>query len=141
MSTEWLKNYQSGSVVLRAFKFAEEAHKDIKRASGEPYITHCLTVGETVHNWHLDEASVAAALLHDIIEDTNYSLKKIEKGFGEEVAFLVDGLTKLDAFRYPKKDPEVENLRKLIVSFSRDLRVVIIKLADRLPHIQTLPSS
>ncbi len=135
---EWLKNYPANSLVQKAYKFAEVAHKDTKRLSGEPYINHCLAVAETVHDWHLDEASIATALLHDIVEDTPLTIKKIEKEFGEEVAFLVDGLTKLDTFKYPEKDPQVENLRKLIVSFSRDLRVIIIKLADRSHNMRTL---
>jgi GTP pyrophosphokinase len=137
-STDWLKNYPAEGLVNKAYQFAAEAHKDTKRKSGEPYINHCLAVAEAVHNWRLDEASVAAALLHDVVEDTNYPLKTIEKNFGEEVAFLVNGLTKLDTIKYPAKDPQVENLRKLIVSFSRDLRVVIIKLADRWHNMLTL---
>ncbi|MBI5732399.1 bifunctional (p)ppGpp synthetase/guanosine-3',5'-bis(diphosphate) 3'-pyrophosphohydrolase [Candidatus Jorgensenbacteria bacterium] len=135
---KWLEIYNVASLPQKAYIFAEEAHKDAKRANGDPYITHCLTVAETVANWRLDESSIAAALLHDVVEDTKYTHKEIEKMFGQEVAFLVDGLTKLDTIQYPKKDPNIENLRKLIVSFSKDLRVIIIKLADRLHNMQTL---
>ena len=134
----WLKKYPAGSVVEKAYEFAKEAHKDVRRASGDPYITHSLAVAETVHEWKLDNSSIAAALLHDVLEDTNITTKDIEKDFGDEIAFLVNGLTKLCNFQYPTQDPNVENLRKLIISFSKDLRVVIIKLADRLHNMQTL---
>lgn len=136
--TEWLKNYPPQSIVSQAYEFAKNAHKDAKRLTGDPYITHCLAVAKTVRDWQLDGSSIAAALLHDVVEDTVYALKDIEERFGVEIAFLVSGLTKLKTFRYPTKDPDVENLRKLIISFSRDLRVVIIKLADRLHNMQTL---
>jgi guanosine-3',5'-bis(diphosphate) 3'-pyrophosphohydrolase len=135
---EWLKKYPPSSVVNAAYEFAKDAHKDEKRENGDPYITHCLKVAETVLNWGLDETSVAAALLHDVVEDTKYTLKDIEKKFGSEVAFLVNGLTKLSAIKYSNKNPEVESLRKFILSFSQDLRVVIIKLADRLHNMQTI---
>ncbi|MDI6821229.1 MAG: RelA/SpoT family protein [Patescibacteria group bacterium] len=136
--TEWLKNYPKESVVIKAYEFAREAHKDEKRANNDPYIIHCLKVAETVHNWHLDESSIAAALLHDVVEDTSFTLKEIGKKFGQEIAFLVDGLTKLETIKYPGEETNIENLRKLIVSFSKDLRVIIIKLADREHNMQTL---
>ncbi len=138
MSASWLAKYPENGLVKRAYAFAEDAHKDVKRESGDPYITHSFTVAETVHKWGLDESSVAAALLHDVVEDTNFTLKDIDKHFGKEVAFLVDGLTKLNKIQYPEKDPNVETLRKFIISFSRDLRVVIIKLADRWHNMRTL---
>ena len=134
----WLKKYPAGGVVQKAYGFAKEAHKDVRRASGEPYFIHSLAVATTVHNWQLDEPSIAAALLHDVVEDTNITTQNIEKEFGDEIGFLVSGLTKLCNFQYPIQDPNVENLRKLIISFSKDLRVVIIKLADRLHNMQTL---
>ncbi|KKU99125.1 MAG: GTP diphosphokinase [Candidatus Jorgensenbacteria bacterium GW2011_GWC1_48_8] len=138
MNTSWFQKYPENGLIKRAYAFAEEAHKDVKRESGDPYITHSLSVAETVHKWGLDEASVAAALLHDVVEDTNFTLKNIDKQFGKEVAFLVDGLTKLKKIQYPEHDPNVETLRKFIISFSRDLRVVIIKLADRWHNMRTL---
>mgnify|MGYP001580135573 FL=1 len=139
MTSDWLKKYPPKSVVLRAYEFAKEAHKDIKRESGEPYLNHCLEVAAKVNEWKLGEASVAAALLHDIVEDTNYTVKDIEKYFGAEIAFLVDGLTKLDAIQFPtKSDAKIESLRKFIVSSSKDLRIIIIKLADRLHNMQTI---
>ncbi len=139
MIPSWLQKYPENSLARKAYGFSEEAHKDIKRASGDPYITHCLAVAETVNSWHLDEASVSAALLHDVVEDTKYSTKTIEKLFGGEVAFLVEGLTKIEKIKYTSREEgQVENLRKLIVSFSKDLRVVLIKLADRWHNMKTL---
>jgi len=136
--TEWLKKYPPQSMVTKAYEFAGEAHKDMKRLNGDSYITHCLAVAKTVHDWRLDETSVAAALLHDVVEDTVYTIQNIEKDFGGEITFLVNGLTKLKTFQYSSKDQNVENMRKLIIAFSKDLRVVIIKLADRLHNMQTL---
>ncbi len=138
MNHSWLQKYPENGLVKKAHRFAEEAHKEAKRESGDPYITHSLTVAETVHKWGLDEVSVAAALLHDVVEDTGFTLKDIDKHFGKETAFLVDGLTKLKKIQYPAGDPNVETLRKFIVSWSRDLRVVIIKLADRWHNMKTL---
>lgn len=128
------------TLVGKAYAYAEEAHRGLTRASGEPYFTHCEAVADTVREWRLDEASIAAALLHDVIEDTDITRADIEKRFGSEVSFLVDGLTKLQSFEYPEdtKYTEVESLRKFIVSFTKDLRVVIIKLADRLHNMRTL---
>jgi len=136
--TDWLKKYSAESIVTKAYEFAKEAHKDSKRASGEPYLNHCLNAANSVRDWGFDETSIAAALLHDVVKDTPITIHDIQKKFGEEIKFLVDGLTKLDSFAFPGKDPKVETFRKLIISFSRDLRVVIIKLADRLDNMQTL---
>jgi len=134
-----LKTYlDHKSLVYRAYVFAKEAHQNDLRASGDPYFTHSVQVAETILKWKLDEASIATALLHDVVEDTEYSLKDLEKKFGEEVAFLVDGLTKLKNINYTEKQSEIENLRKFVLSFTKDLRVVIIKLADRLHNMQTL---
>ncbi|MEK7464303.1 MAG: RelA/SpoT family protein [Patescibacteria group bacterium] len=138
MNPDWLNKYPGNSVVHKAYEFASDAHKDVKRVSGDPYITHCIEVSKTVHDWGMDESSIAAALLHDVVEDTGYTTKDIDKRFGKEIAFLVNGLTKLEKIQYPTKDPNVENLRKLILSFSKDLRVIIIKLADRLHNMKTL---
>lgn len=138
MNSRWLQEYSQKGLVRKAYDFAKEAHKDKKRESGEPYFSHCAAVAETVSEWELDEESVAAALLHDIIEDTGYTLRDVEKRFDKEVAFLVNGLTKLKRVQYPEEKSNVETLRKFIISFSRDLRVVIIKLADRRHNMQTL---
>ncbi|MDI6734501.1 MAG: RelA/SpoT family protein [Patescibacteria group bacterium] len=136
--TEWLKNYPKNSIIIKAYEFANKAHENEKRANGDPYIIHPLKVAETVYNWHFDESSIAAALLHDTLEDTPHSLKEIIKIFGQEIAFLVDGLTKLETVKYPGEETNVENLRKLIISFSKDLRVIIIKLADREHNMKTI---
>jgi len=134
----WLKKFPEKSVIKKAFEFASEAHKGALRLSGEPYMTHPLAVAKTVHEWGLDEASIAAALLHDTVEDSGVSRKEIEKRFGEEIAFLVEGLTKITRLSYPKQDPDAESIRKLILSFSKDLRVILVKLADRLHNMNTL---
>lgn len=128
------------NTVSKARQFAQEAHKDTKRESGDPYISHSIAVAQLVQEWGLDDASVAAALLHDVVEDENYSLADIQKEFGEEIAFLVDGLTKLKNIPYPQNQAEVEaeNFRKLVVSFCKDLRVLLIKLADRYHNMKTL---
>lgn len=134
---QWIEKYPKNSVVRKAFVFASGAHKNATRASGDPYITHCTTVARTVHEWRLDEQSVAAAFLHDVVEDTDYTKEDIAKEFGGEIASLVDGLTKLKHFKYGE-NPDVENLRKLILSFTNDLRVIIIKLSDRYHNMKTL---
>ncbi|PIT91621.1 hypothetical protein COU12_02160 [Candidatus Jorgensenbacteria bacterium CG10_big_fil_rev_8_21_14_0_10_54_38] len=133
-----LDHYPRESVVREAYEFAEEAHRAAKRESGEPYFTHCVKAAETVRDWGLDDASIAAALLHDVVEDTAFTLKDIEKRFGSEIAFLVNGLTKLNEMRYPERDADAENLRKLIIFFAKDIRVLLIKLADRLHNMNTL---
>ncbi|MFH1193217.1 MAG: RelA/SpoT family protein [Candidatus Jorgensenbacteria bacterium] len=133
-----LDHYPRESAVRKAYEFAEEAHREAKRESGEPYFTHCVKTAETVRDWGLDDASIAAALLHDVVEDTAFTVKDIEKRFGGEIAFLVNGLTKLEEIKYPKRDADAENLRKLIIFFAKDLRVLLIKLADRLHNMSTL---
>ncbi len=132
--------YGPESMVTHAYAFAEEAHRDAKRASGEPYVTHVIAVAETVHAWGLDEPSVAAALLHDVVEDTEFTLKDVSQRFGDEIASLVDGLTKLKHLSYSPGQRDVENLRKLVISFTKDLRVLLVKLADRLHNMHTLAS-
>src|SRR3989344_5600075 len=133
-----LKLYPPQSLVGRAYAFAEEAHGEAKRESGAPYFSHSVAVAETVHEWKLDDESVAAALLHDVLEETSCTLARIQKLFGPDVAFLVQGLTKLDTLKHTELHNETENIRKFILSFTRDLRVVIIKLADRLHNMHTL---
>lgn len=137
MNTTWLSSYSEDSLVRRAYRFAEGAHEGAMRDSGDPYISHPFAVAETVHDWRLDEISIAAAFLHDVAEDSVYTLRDIEKEFGEEVAHIVDGVTKLKHFQYGE-NPDAENVRKLILSFSKDLRVILVKLADRFHNMQTL---
>jgi len=121
----------------RAYAVAEEQHRGQRRKSGEPFITHPLAVAMILANLGLDTTTLAAALLHDTIEDTGYTLARIQQDFGLEVAHLVDGVTKLDKVRFGD-DAEAETLRKMIVAGGRDLRVLVIKLADRLHNMRTL---
>jgi len=121
----------------RAYAVAEEQHRGQRRKSGEPFITHPLAVAMILANLGLDTTTLAAALLHDTIEDTGYTLARIQQDFGLEVAHLVDGVTKLDKVRFGE-DAEAETLRKMIVAGGRDLRVLVIKLADRLHNMRTL---
>ncbi|MBI4087458.1 MAG: bifunctional (p)ppGpp synthetase/guanosine-3',5'-bis(diphosphate) 3'-pyrophosphohydrolase [Candidatus Liptonbacteria bacterium] len=126
------------SVTGRAFAFAEKAHAGQKRENGEPYFKHVLATAEILNEWHLDEDTIAAGLLHDIVEDTGVPIAQIKEQFGEEVAFLVDGVTKLGRIKYRGVESKVENMRKMILALSHDLRVVFIKLADRLHNMKTL---
>lgn len=132
--------YPKEGLVGRAYTFAHTAHKDGIRASGDPYFSHVVSVAETVAEWGLDEPSIAAALLHDVVEDTSHTIHDIEAGFGTEVATLVAGLTKLRTLPHKMEETEAENLRKFIVSFAEDIRVLMVKLADRLHNMRTLGS-
>ncbi len=120
----------------RAFLVAKEAHSGQFRKSGEDYITHPVAVAAILAEFGLNEAVVIAALLHDTVEDTSYSLPQLRKDFGEEIALLVDGVTKLDKLTYGPT-AEAETVRKMIVAMSRDIRVLLIKLADRLHNART----
>lgn len=125
--------------IMRAFEVADKAHAPQKRASGEPYILHPLAVATILANLQIDATTVIAALLHDVVEDTEYTLPQIEELFGKEVAFLVDGVTKLNQFQYhTKEDQQLENYRKMILAMAKDVRVVVIKLGDRLHNMRTL---
>jgi len=128
----------------RAVDFATNAHHGQKRASGEPYITHPTAVAETLITWSMDIDSVLAGILHDTVEDTNATLAEIEKSFGHDIAFLVDGVTKVSKARSGMRDlasylPQTkDNLSKLLIAVSQDIRVIIIKLADLLHNLSTL---
>jgi guanosine-3',5'-bis(diphosphate) 3'-pyrophosphohydrolase len=125
--------------VSAAFAFAHEAHAEQKRASGEPYVTHPLAVARILAEMGLDPVAVTAALLHDIPEDTEYSLGDIEEHFGADVARLVDGVTKLSKFStLTHEQQQAENIRKMFLAMAEDIRVVLIKLADRLHNMRTL---
>jgi GTP pyrophosphokinase len=134
-----LRESQEGSdtsVVERAFEVAERAHKGQLRKSGDPYITHPVAVAEILIEFGLDANSIAAALLHDTVEDTSYSQESLRKDFGPEVASLVDGVTKLDRLTYGPT-AEAETVRKMVVAMAKDIRVLVIKLADRLHNART----
>ena len=125
--------------VLKAFKLADKAHEGQLRASGEPYIMHPLAVAGILAHLQIDHITLMAALMHDVVEDTSYSKEDLEKIFGSEVAFLVDGVTKLNQFQYEtKEDRQMENYRKMILAMAKDVRVVVIKLGDRLHNMRTL---
>ncbi len=136
--SDWLQKYPPESIVQKAYVFASNAHEGVERANGEPYINHPIAAAYSVKKWGLDDATIAAALLHDVAEDTNYTLQDIENKFGKEIAFLVNGLTKLEKIEYSGDKAQAENIRKTVLAFSEDLRVVFIKLADRLHNMQTL---
>ncbi len=125
-------------LVSRAFEFGESAHKDQTRLSGEPYFLHCIATAETLAELGMDAKTIAAGLLHDTNEDGVVSLQEIEKRFGKEVAFLVDGVTKLGKYKYRGVVRHAESLRKLFLAVSRDMRVLVIRLADRLHNMKTL---
>lgn len=125
--------------VLKAFELADKAHEGQFRASGEPYIMHPLAVADILAHLQIDHITLMAALMHDVVEDTSYSKEDLEEMFGSEVAFLVDGVTKLNQFQYEtKEDRQVENYRKMILAMAKDVRVVVIKLGDRLHNMRTL---
>ncbi len=124
------------SIVERAFVTAENAHRGQLRKSGDPYITHPVAVAEILVDFGLDPATIAAALLHDTVEDTSYSPTKLREEFGDEVASLVEGVTKLDRLTYGPT-AEAETVRKMVVAMAKDIRVLVIKLADRLHNART----
>jgi GTP pyrophosphokinase len=115
---------------------AKRAHEGQLRKSGEPYITHPLAVAEILADLGIGAKTSAAALLHDTVEDTDYSLAQVRADFGEEITLLVDGVTKLDRLKYGE-DAQAETVRKMIVAMSKDIRVILIKLADRLHNART----
>ena len=132
---------KEAALIDKAFRIADECHKKQKRSSGEPYIIHPIAVATIVLNYGMDYQSVAAAMLHDTVEDTDITLDDICKEFGPEIAALVDGLTKLGKVPLDIKDKEeqqAENVRKMLLAMSEDIRVIIIKLADRLHNVRTL---
>jgi GTP pyrophosphokinase len=125
--------------VSRAFDFAVEAHGDQRRATGEPYVTHPIASAQILAELGIDPVAIAAALLHDVPEDTEYSLTDVEERFGPEVARLVDGVTKLSKFStHSHEQQQAENIRKMFLAMAEDIRVVLIKLADRLHNMRTL---
>jgi guanosine-3',5'-bis(diphosphate) 3'-pyrophosphohydrolase len=129
------------ATVLRAYDLGEQAHRGQVRKTGEPYILHPVAVAQILANMRMDHVSIAAAILHDTIEDTALSWQDIESNFGPEIADLVDGVTKLDKMKFRTRiEADAESFRKLMLAMSRDLRVIFIKLADRLHNMRTLDS-
>ncbi len=129
-------------IIERAFKFAKEAHKGIRRRSGEPYILHPIAVARIVsHEIGLGSTSICSALLHDVVEDTEYTVEDIENHFGKKIASIVDGLTKISGGIFgDQASAQAENFRRLLLTMSEDIRVVLIKMADRLHNMRTLGS-
>jgi len=131
--------YARIDIVEKAYRFAEAAHRGQLRNSGEDYILHPLEVAKILAELEMDESTIAASLLHDVVEDTSYTIMDIEREFGPEVALLVDGVTKLGRLEYKSKmEQQVENLRKMFLAMAKDIRVILIKLADRLHNMRTL---
>ena len=127
------------ALVERAFEFSESAHRGQFRKSGEPYITHPLAVASILSQWRIDAEGLAAALLHDVMEDTKVTRNELETTFGRPVAEMVDGVSKLDQIEFnSREDQQAESFRKMLLAMARDVRVILIKLADRLHNMRTL---
>lgn len=125
--------------IMRAYEFAKGAHENQVRLSGEPYIIHPVAIALILAQMHMDTPTIIAGLLHDVVEDTEYTYDDIKEMFGEEVAILVDGVTKIAKFQFDSKEQEqIESFRKMFVAMASDIRIIIIKLCDRLHNMRTL---
>jgi RelA/SpoT family (p)ppGpp synthetase len=139
---ETLKSYlpeDQVEAIVRAYEFGAAAHDGQKRQSGEPYISHPVAVAQELADMHMDAQAISAAILHDVVEDTEASLADIEDKFGAEVAVLVDGVSKLDQIQFRSRaEAQAESFRKMMLAMIEDIRVILVKLADRLHNMQTL---
>ena len=126
-------------ILRKAYVYSAKVHGGQVRKSGEPYLTHPLAVAFILAELQLDEASVATGLLHDTVEDTLATIEEIESLFGSDIGALVDGVTKLAQIRFQNREEKLaENFRKMLIAMSRDIRVLLVKLADRLHNMRTL---
>ena len=131
-------NKKDGELISNAYELASRAHEGQKRLSGEPYFVHVFETAKILAKLGMDAQTIAAGLLHDTLEDTPTTEEEIKKNFGEDILFLIKGVTKLGAVKYRGHDRHVESLRKFFIAMANDLRVVIIKFADRLHNLRTL---
>ena len=135
---EYNPNYDI-DLIAHAYDVAEEMHRGQLRKSGEPYLIHPMAVAEILADLGMDEETIVAGLLHDVVEDTSYTEEELIVDFGEDVAMLVDGVTKLASLKFESKEErQAENLRKMFLAMSKDIRVLIIKLSDRLHNLRTI---
>ncbi len=137
-----IRQYNSGfdvDLLKRAYNFSYEAHKDQLRKSGEPYFEHPLEVAKILSDLRLDIGTICGGLLHDVAEDTGVTLEEVEEQFGAEIATLVDGVTKISELKFDSVEKlQAENFRKMIISMIKDIRVILIKFADRLHNMRTI---
>ncbi|MDP3725996.1 MAG: RelA/SpoT family protein [bacterium] len=133
-----LRSPKDAEIISRAFEFAQKAHEGQKRFSGEPYIEHAYETAKTLAELHMDASTIAAGLLHDTLEDGRVTQEILEKEFGEEIMFLVRGVTKLGKYQYRGLERHAESLRQFLLAISKDARVLIIRFADRLHNMKTL---
>ena len=125
--------------LWKAYEFGNRYHEGQKRLSGEPYFNHCIEVAETLASWNMDYTTIMAGLLHDVVEDTNITVKDLEKEFDKDLANLVDGLTKISGIEFStRKEKQVGNFMKMLLSVAKDIRVIIIKFADRMHNMRTI---
>lgn len=125
--------------ITHAYRFSEMAHKDQSRHSGDPYMLHCVEVAQILAELRMDTATIAAGLLHDVVEDTDITIEQVKDEFGEEIATLVDGVTKISGLQFQsREEQQAESYRKMLLSMAKDVRVILIKFADRLHNMRTL---
>ncbi len=139
LSAEALPERLDTELLARAYRFSEKAHAGQTRRNGDPYVTHCVEVAKILADLQLDSVTVASGLIHDVVEDTAFSVEDVEREFGREVAQIVDGLTKIGHLpMLSREERQVESYRKLLLSVAKDARVILVKLADRLHNMRTL---